>query len=339
MFGKSWVGIGREDRWRGPGDYSAIDIMGVPVVVVRGRSGRLRAFANSCRHRGAKLLSENGNCNAIRCPFHRWTYALDGRLLTAPRMDSTPNFDKSEYGLIPLRIDTLAGFVFVCLDQEVESLQEWFGDFDKLHSPWPLKELVSTRRIEFEVGCNWKVFLEVFNEYYHLPYVHPDSLGDLYDTPEDPETVSGNYVTQFGETKGTGALLADEQDHALPPIENLSGKAARGTRYTWMFPNLTFAAGKESIWVYEAYPLSPARTRVGMTVCFPQSTVEQPEFQQHAEHYYRRMDAALAEDIVALENQQEGLSSPFARQGRFSALEPSVATFACWYAGRMTGKL
>ena len=195
--------------------------------------------------------------------------------------------------------------------------------------------MVSTRRREFEVACNWKLFMEVFNEYYHLPYVHPDSIGGIYNTPDDLDPVNGNYVTQFGSTEGTGALLTDSQEQALPAIGSLAGKDALGTRYTWMFPNMTFAAGKESIWVYDVHPLSPTRTRAGMTVCFPSETVARDDFDRLVQHYYQRMDAALDEDIPALENQQAGLQSPLARQGRFSHLEPSVATFACWYADRM----
>ena len=335
LFFNAWVGVGRADRWKAPGDYSAIDIMGVPIVVLRDRRDHLRAFANSCRHRGAKLINGEGNCQTIRCPFHRWTYALDGRLLVAPKMEQTPNFDKTNFGLVPVQIDVKEGFAFVCLNQEAASLNEWLGDLGELHAPWSLSAMVSTRRREFEVACNWKIFLEVFNEYYHLPFVHPDTLDDIYNVPNDLDRVNGNYVTQFGSTQGTGALLNDDQEHSLPIIKGLSSELSSGTRYTWMFPNMTFAAGKESIWVYEVYPMSPNRTWVGMTVCFPENTVALDRFEDYAQHYYHRMDRALDEDIPALENQQAGIASPLAKQGRFSFLEPSVATFACWYSAKM----
>ncbi len=112
----------------------------------------------------------------------------------------------------------------------------------------------------------------------------------------------------------------------------LRGRNRQGARYSWMFPNMTFAAGTEAIWVYEAYPLAPDRTRVGMTLCFPAATVARPDFEARAQHYYDRFDTALAEDIPMLERQQAGMTSPFARQGRYSDLEPSVAAFAFWYA-------
>lgn len=335
VFHKSWIGIGRSDRWQAPGDYAAMEIAGVPIAVLRDEHGVLRAYANSCRHRGARLLSGEGNCRTIRCPFHRWTYALDGRLVLAPRMDKTEGFQLGNYGLIPLRLDSRDGFVFVCLDDTAVILSDWLGDFSDVHAFWSLDDMVSTRRREFEVGCNWKGFMEVFNEYYHLPYVHPHSISGIYDVPDRPDPVRGQYASQFGATQGTGGLLEKDQEQSLPSMKGLTGRNRQGTRYTWVFPNLTFAASSEAVWVYETYPVNPGRTRVVMTICFPKETTNHPEFEERAYHYYARFDAAIEEDIPALENQQAGLSSPFARQGRFSYLEPSVANFACWYAKRV----
>ncbi|MGI9465395.1 MAG: aromatic ring-hydroxylating oxygenase subunit alpha, partial [Aestuariivirgaceae bacterium] len=173
IFHKGWVGIGRGDRWASPGDFAAIDVAGVPVIVVRGKDGVLNAFANSCRHRGARLLSGAGNCRGIKCPFHGWAYKLDGGLAGVPHMELAKNFDKRDYGLIAFHTAERAGFAFICLAGEAPDIDGWLGDFEALHAPWMLGELVSTRHREFEVACNWKPFLEVFNEYYHLPYVHP----------------------------------------------------------------------------------------------------------------------------------------------------------------------
>ncbi len=335
IFHASWIGIGRADRWKAPGDYAALKVAGVPIIVIRDRKGNLRTFANSCRHRGTQLLEGEGNCRRIVCPFHSWTYAHDGRLIGAPKMGRTLEFDKADYGLVAFRVATCDGFAFVCFEETTPGLDDWLGNFSELHRPWSLAGMVSTRRREFDVACNWKAFLEVFNEYYHLPYVHPVSLGGIYDLPDDADEISGNYATQFGTTRGTGGLLEDTQDQPLSTIKTLRGRNRQGTRYSWMFPNMTFAAGAEAIWVYEAYPLAPDRTRVGMTLCFPAEAAERPDFEERARHYYDRFDTALAEDVPMLERQQIGQTSPFARQGRFSYLEPSVAAFAFWYARRL----
>ena len=336
VFRRGWLSIGRADMVREPGDYVTMTIADVPLIVLRDKKGDVRAFANTCRHRGAKLLAGEGMTDLIRCPFHCWTYRLTGELVGGSHMDQTASFDKADYGLIAFPTEVRSGFLFVCLDPEVPDLDQQIGDFVAMHAPWPIGDLVLTRRRELHVDCNWKAFLDVFNEYYHLPYVHPDSLSDLYDPPAPGDPVTGDYATQYGVTEGTGGLLESQQDYALPKIPGLTGKAANGVRYTWLFPNLTFAAGTDALWVYEAYPDGPERCRVIQSVCFPKETMALPDFEAKAEQYYIRMDAALDEDVPALVNQQQGIASPFAQPGRFSVLmEPNVARFAAWYAGRL----
>ncbi|MGI9412655.1 MAG: aromatic ring-hydroxylating oxygenase subunit alpha [Hyphomicrobiales bacterium] len=339
IFGSSWIGVGRADRWNTAGDYSAMTVAGVPVVVLRDKQGNLRAYANTCRHRGARLLEGDGTCRGIKCPFHGWAYGLDGRLVGAPRMERTDGFDRSDFGLVAFRIETRDGFAFLNFDAGAPPLDTWLGDFSDLHRPWSLADMVSTRRREFEVACNWKSFVEVFNEYYHLPYVHPDSIDSIYALPDDADETTGAYASQFGATEGTGGLLEGQQEHALPTIGTLTGRNRQGVRYTWMSPNMTFAASNEAVWVYEVYPVEPGRTRVGMTACFPAETAARDGFEASAAYYYERLDAAIAEDIPALEGQQLGLASPYARQGRYSFLEDSVARFAHWYAGRIESHL
>jgi len=335
VFAGSWIGLGRADRWPEAGDYSALDIAGVPVIVLRNRAGELKAFANSCRHRGSRLLDGDGNCRKIRCPFHWWTYDLDGRLKVYPRMENALDFDSAEYGLIEFALLERFGFAFVSFAESPPPIDEWLQDFEVFHGPWDLPRWATTRLREFEADCNWKTFIEVFNEYYHLPMVHPDSISWNYPEPDKIDPRRGHYSTQFGATEGAAALMRDTQHYALPVAPGLGGRETSGTRYTWIFPNLTFALSQDSMWIYQAYPLGAGRCRVVQTVCFPQDSVTQDDFEQRAAHYYARIDAALDEDLPFLYRQQSGLNSPFAQPGRCGALEPAVGRFAYWYAQRM----
>ncbi len=339
LFRTGWIGLGLADRWRGTGDYAALDVAGVPLLVVRNAAGVLKAFANSCRHRGSELLAGHGNCRKIKCPFHWWTYDLDGRLKVYPRMETARDFDPADYGLVEFALECRDGLAFVCFDEKPTPLDDWLGDFGALHAPWRLGDLVPTRVREFDVDCNWKAFIEVFNEYYHLPSVHPDSISWLYPEPDPPERVRGAFVTQFGPTEGAAALLEAAQAQALPAGEGLEGRYRRGTRYTWVYPNLSFAASQDSLWMYQAFPLAADRSRIVQTIAFPSVSVELDDFAQRAEHYYQRIDSALGEDLPFLLGQQRGLNSPFARPGRFGALEPSVGHFAHWYARRLLAAL
>ena len=230
-------------------------------------------------------------------------------------------------------------FFFVCLENNPPAITDWLGDFDVFHRAWGIGRWKTARMREFEVQCNWKTFIEVFNEYYHLPMVHPDSINWLYPEPDEVDQVTGQYTTQFGATEGAAALMEDAQQYALPTARGLQGREAKGTRYTWIYPNLTFALSQDSMWMYQAFPLSANRCRVIQTICFPTESVALDDFSERAEYYYQRVDAALAEDLPFLEQQQLGLNSPFARPGRFGKLEPSVGQFAYWYAQQLLREL
>ncbi len=336
LFRASWIGVGRADMVRAPGDYLTLDVAGQAILLLRDNDCALRAYANSCRHRGARLVDGGGSCRGLRCPFHSWFYGLDGRLVSAPRMEEARDFDKADHPLRAYRVAERLGFVFLCLSGEPPDLDDHLGDFADLHAPWPLEGLVTVRRQELEVACNWKMFLEVFNEYYHLPFVHADSIDSLYAAPDPPDAARGAFATQFGATEGTGGLLEGDQRHALPAMPGLEGRPATGARYTWVFPNMTFAANRDALWCYEAYPLGPDRCQVVQSACFPTETTKLAEFPEKSAAYLARLDAALQEDIAALANQQRGMACPDAAPGRFQpGLEPSVAAFARWCAERL----
>ena len=334
-FRKGWIGLGRADRWPQCGDYSALDIAGEPVIVLRNASAELKAFANSCRHRGSRIVDGDGNCGKLKCPFHWWTYDLDGRLKVFSRMENAQDFDAADYGLVEFVVAQRYGFAWLSFAESPPEIDDWLGDFDDLHRPWDLDRWRSTRIRQFDVDCNWKTFIEVFNEYYHLPMVHPDSISKRYPEPDAADAVRGRYTTQFGVTEGAAALLDQAQQFALPAAPGLGGREAMGTRYTWVYPNLTFALSQDCLWIYQATPLSADRCSVTQTICFPEASLQLDDFEARAAHYYERIDAALAEDLPFLRQQQIGLASSFSRQGRFSALEPSVANFAYWYAQRL----
>jgi phenylpropionate dioxygenase-like ring-hydroxylating dioxygenase large terminal subunit len=339
VFHRGWVGLGRSDRWLQAGDYSAMDIAGIPIFVIRNKAGELKAFANSCRHRGSQMLSGSGSCSKIKCPFHWWTYDLDGKLKVYPRMEKAVDFDPAEFGLVEFPLALREGFAFINFDDEPGEIESWLAEFGDYHRPWALDGWKTTRVREFDVACNWKTFIEVFNEYYHLPMVHPDSINWLYPEPDTADDVSGQFTTQFGSTEGAAALMADTQQFALPVAPGLDGREASGTRYTWIYPNITFALSQDSMWIYQAFPITADRCHVVQTICFPAESVALDDFDERVQHYYTRIDMAVGEDLPFLEQQQIGLNSKFACQGRFAALEPSVGKFAYWYAQQLLSTL
>jgi len=340
LFAGGWVSAGRTSDLAQSGDYLAFSIADTPLIATRGEDGRLRVFANTCRHRGMQLVEPGrGQCRQFVCPFHGWCYKLDGSLFAAPRMEGAQGFESADFSLVQARSEERAGFLFVNLDGKAPSLDDWLGDFESLHEPWRLESLVTASQREFTVKCNWKLFIEVFNEYYHLRKVHPHTLSTLYATPDPVDRTEGAFVSQFGEhaRRGSVGVLA-EAGNGLETLPGLSGRLANGTRYTWAYPGLTFAASRDAVWVLEAAPVTVSHTAVRLTLLFDDASLSVPDFEQMLKRYESRMAIGMDEDIVVLEAQQLGLRSRLARPGRVCPeLEPSVHVFHRWYAHQLIG--
>ncbi len=154
IFARCWNFMGRADRIPEPGDYFTVDFVGRPLIVVRGRDGEIRAFDNVCRHRGSTIMEGVGNCRVFVCPYHSWSYELDGRLRRAPEMDRTSGFDMSDWGLHPVRLETWGGFLFVNFDPGAGPLSAYLGDLPERLASHRLDDMVCTRLGEYDIVCN-----------------------------------------------------------------------------------------------------------------------------------------------------------------------------------------
>jgi len=189
IFGREWACAGRAEELPAPGDYRVLDLAGESLLVVRTKAGALRAFYNVCRHRGCRLVLDppatphaapaGHFAGAIRCPYHAWTYTLDGELRTAPFLEEEDGFRREDFPLWPVGVETWGGFFFVNLSPleaaaEGRTLLQQLGAVLERLSRYPLAELRTAQRISYDVGANWKVLLENYNECYHCAGVHPE---------------------------------------------------------------------------------------------------------------------------------------------------------------------
>ena len=175
IFARNWCLFGPEAELAGAGDYRAAVINGWPVFIIRGHDGGLRGFHNVCRHRAAQPLADGpGNCTMIRCPYHCWSYDLEGRLKATPGFGDDPDFDRSDYGLFPLRVETWNGLVFFCVEADGDDLTAWLGDIPALCATYPATaELEYHGAFTIEGEANWKTYCDNTVEGYHLSMVHP----------------------------------------------------------------------------------------------------------------------------------------------------------------------
>ncbi|MBC7781704.1 MAG: aromatic ring-hydroxylating dioxygenase subunit alpha [Proteobacteria bacterium] len=338
IFRREWQFLGRTEQVPAPGDYFALAFAGVPIVVVRGSDGALRAFANSCRHRGSMLLDEgNGNCKAIVCPYHSWVYALDGKLSGTPDMDRTEGFGAGDYPLHRVRLETWAGFMFINFDPAAAPLSVFLGDIDDKVGIYGLGDMVLARRREYPIACNWKLWVENAKESYHIATVHKRTI-QRYASAKSAgyavEPTIGEYCVTFARHDASMALL--QGDSGFPVHEPLLGRReAAGTCAPLIYPSTYLACTIDCAWYLEVHPLGPSSMMLVHGALFPRERLGRPDFETLAANYYRRWDITTEEDIVASERQQKGLDSPYATPGRFSHREPLVHAIDNWILDRV----
>lgn len=320
-----WQFVGREEQLAEPGQFFCHEGVGGSIIVLRNRAGELKAFANSCRHRGARLLTGSGSCRRIVCPYHCWAYQLDGDLIAAPGMGETKNFELSDYPLLEIRLDTWAGFIFINYQPDPASLLDQLGNMPDKFNGHSCEDMRFTGKLEFEIDSNWKLLVENALEAYHTGSVHRQTLGQ-----QDSRAIN----TSAG---WTGLQVLDEQSVAtlsgkekpFPHIVGLGEEAGSGAYFTVLYPSTQFVFAQDCIWWLAFDPAAVDRTRLSIGACFPQSTIALPDFEDRVKLYFDRWQRATAEDNAICEMQHQG--QKFSRPpGRFSADEFAVHALSNW---------
>jgi phenylpropionate dioxygenase-like ring-hydroxylating dioxygenase large terminal subunit len=332
IFMRTWNFVDRVDAVPNPGDYITLDTFAGSIIVIRDGKGEIRAFANTCRHRGSRVLKGAGNCRAIVCPYHSWTYGLDGSLRGAKFMERTSGFDMRELGLKTIRLETWGGFMFVNFDPDAQSLRDYLGELPDKFASYKFADMICTRRTDYKIACNWKLLIENAHEDYHTQTVHRSSLGNQVTEPE--ENPIGNWDAIFLPLDRSVAVLPGEAPR-FPHIDGLQGKLKGGTYFTLLYPATQFACVQDCMWWIRVMPEGPTRCSVNFGFCFPKSTAARPGFAMEVEPYYRRWDIGIAEDNETGELQQEGLASVLYEPGPMSWKEPKVQAIARWVLDRV----
>lgn len=194
VFRKSWLFAGHIDEIPEPGSYMRWHNAGDPIVIVHGMDGVVRAFYNTCRHRGAPVVTEDrGKSSRLMCGYHNWTYKTDGTLVGVPeRQDFPPDFDMSCRGLIPVRCEMLGNVIFVNFDEGAMPLTEWLGPLMDEWDEFAFDRVKLAARYSFDLKCNWKVAMEANMEVYHVPFIHPTTVAPLVDSKRNLNTMYPN---------------------------------------------------------------------------------------------------------------------------------------------------
>jgi choline monooxygenase len=303
VFGRTWQLAGAAAALREPGDFLTLEVGREPLLVVRGGDGALRALSNVCRHRAGPVAKGAGHRAVLQCGYHGWTYGLDGRLLSAPEFEGVRGFDPATVVLPAVRVESWGGFVFVNLDAAAPPLADFLGPIVEQTRTMGLERLRLRKRVDYEVACNWKAYVDNYLEGYHIPIVHPALFREL------------DYKAYRVETD----RLSSRQ-HA--PLRREGAVFAGGTEgsdaalYYWIFPNLMLNLYPGSLQLNLVLPLGPERTLTRF-----EWYVEEPLDPAAAEAFERSValsEQVQREDIEICEAVQRGLRSATYRQGRYS---------------------
>lgn len=334
LFGRSWLCVGREQDLPAAGDFFVQDVAGDSVIVMRGADRAIRAFYNVCRHRGSRLLDapRGSGLKRVLCPYHAWSYELDGRLHTAPQMPA--DFPAASHSLVPVRLGTHEGFIFLNLDDSAPPLEKHLADLPDL-SRFRMAELRCGRRIEYEVAANWKFICENYSECYHCAGVHPQlaRISDLIARNERHQEIGACF-------NGGPMLMRDGVEtmsmtgkSTVAQIPGLSERDHRYVYYYVVYPNLLLSPHPDYVLTHTAWPIAPDRTRVVCEWLFTAEAMERPGFDPR--DMVEFWDVTNRQDWGLCERAQAGAGSRGFRPGPYHPTEDCVHTFDRWYVDRL----
>jgi Rieske 2Fe-2S family protein len=347
IFSKQWLLVGHQSQVPSPGDYIVQDVNRESLIVIRDKDEEIRGFYNVCRHRGTRLKEDAfGHASAIQCPYHAWTYGLDGRLIGAPHMDEVPGFDKAEYSLHAVNLALWEGFIFVNLVPKRDgslSIEDWFAPLAGKFTHWNMSVLRPAKRVAYDVRANWKLMFENYSECYHCPGVHPMlQKVSPYDSAEN-DLAEGPFLGGFMKINpgkslsmsGNACALGIEHDHPPSLRSGAAGEqeqekeSTQRVFYYSIFPNMLLSLHPEYVMVHQLWPQSPERTLIVCDWLFHPDAFQRKDFNpQDAIEFW---DMTNKQDWHVCELSQQGIASRAYEPGPYSSREKIPAAWDEYY--------
>lgn len=339
IFFAEWFCAGRAERIANPGDYLVADVAGESILLVRGVDADIRAFYNVCRHRGSQLVPASGEASGsfgktIRCPYHSWTYDLDGSLRTAPFLDEGAHMTKTDLPLHDVELGTWGGFLFVRIAPELHrrpSLSDQLGPVPARLARYRLEDLRSARRIEYEVAANWKALLENYNECYHCGPVHPELCSLV---PAFRQAGGAKLDWERGIPHRAGAYTftttGTTTRAALPGLDDDERTRHKGEL---VYPNLMLSLSADHVAAFYVRPRGPSHTTVTCDFLFHPAEIARAGFDpSDAVDFW---DVVNRQDWRICESVQRGMSSRVFDRGFYAPMEDASLDIRRYIAARL----
>ena len=327
IFTQRWLCVGREDRISEPGEYFLQEVGPESIIIVRDRAGALRAYYNVCRHRGTRLCEEHTGrfSESIQCPYHAWTYSLDGRLIGAPSSGDIEGFSKADYPLHRVPVESWEGFLFINLADEPEpfelAYQRLIGRFSRFNLP----NLAVARTIEYDVRANWKLLFQNYSECYHCGPVHPPLAKLTPPTSGENDLIEGPFTGGFMViNQGHQSLTMSGRSCGLM-VGDLPEEDLNRVYYYAMFPNMLLSLHPDYVMFHTLWPEAPDRTRILCSWLFHPHTLTKPDWDP--EDGIQFWDMTNRQDWHICEQSQLGVQSRAYQPGPYSKRESLSVQF------------
>lgn len=327
IFARQWVAVGREAELAEPGAYLLAVVAGESLIVVRDRSGAIRAHYNVCRHRGTRLCTEPRGAfsETIQCPYHAWTYRLDGRLVGAPHMAGTPGFRLEDHPLDGAAVGTWEGFIFVNLADEPEPFAEAFAALGERFARFNLPSLRSVRRIDYEVRANWKLILQNYSECLHCPTIHPELSAKLPYTSGANDLTEGGFLGGYMEIRAPHESATTSGRACAIPLGDLPDEDLRRAYYYTIRPAMMLSIHPDYAVFYRVVPRAPDASLVTCEwLVHPDAPGREGYNIADAETFW---DNTNRQDWHICEQSQLGVASRAYRPGPYSPRESIPAAW------------
>jgi Rieske 2Fe-2S family protein len=333
IFCREWLAVCREEELPQPGDYRLLDVSGESILLVRNREGELRAFYNVCRHRGARLCQGGdstipagrvkllGGVTAGRliiCPYHQWSYDLNGLLVAAPHLGGEQGFDKTPFGLYPVGVDTFGGFIFLHLTPaNAPDLRTQLGSIPERVVRYPLKDMRIGATRRYTVAANWKIICENYNECYHCSGVHPELCALV---PAFREAGGSNLDWNRGVPHRDGAYTFTHSGTTKRrPFPGLDADEQVRHKGELIYPNLFLSMACDHVAAFILMPRGPDSTDVICHFLFAPEEMAKPDFEPaDAVDFWNLVNA---QDWTVCESVQQGIRARVHAHGFFAPME------------------
>jgi len=363
LFKAEWLSVGHVSQLPEIGDFLNLDLLGQPIIVIRDKSNEIRVLSRACPHRGMDIMPPGfgydghgvaerreggtgcGKARLLLCPYHSWTFELDGSLVACPEMKQAEGFDRSDFELEPYRSEVWNGFIFVNLDGKApKSIAEQYAEMDAHVRKWNLSEMSIVSAKEWDCPFNWKTLAENFIESYHHAGAHLKTLQKLMPARDTwTEEEKAHYIRCHlpWKPKVREQIDADIEaggtGYVFPQVEGLTGEDRFEWGLYWGFPTFGFVVSPELCVWYRLEPLGPNKLKLLTTLLAPESTIQHPNFEQMRDEAEADAVKFHLEDMEVVTAVQRSMDSGVYKQGRLSHLEMPVWLIQRYLAARIRG--